>query len=44
VVCSPDLLEVHCRTPNEMMLASLLCAYVEAAATPMEAGREEVPA
>jgi predicted RecB family nuclease len=31
VVCSPDLLEVHCRTPNEMMLASLLCAFVEAA-------------
>ena len=31
VVCSPDLLEVHCRTPNEMLLASLLCAYVEAA-------------
>ena len=44
VVCSPDLLEVHCRTPNEMMLASLLCAYVEAAATPTEAGREEVSA
>ena len=30
LVCSPDLLEVHCRTPNEMMLASLLCGFVEA--------------
>jgi predicted RecB family nuclease len=29
LVCSPQLLEVHCRTPNEMMLASLLCAFVE---------------
>ena len=39
VVCSPDLLEVHCRTPNEMMLASLLCAYVEAADSPLAAVR-----
>jgi uncharacterized protein len=29
LVCSPQLLEIHCRTPNEMMLASLLCAFVE---------------
>jgi predicted RecB family nuclease len=29
LVCSPELLEVHCRTPYEMMLASLLCAFVE---------------
>jgi predicted RecB family nuclease len=29
LVCSPQLLEVHCRTPNEMMLASLLCAFAE---------------
>ena len=31
VVCSPELLEVRCKTPNEMMLASLLCAFVEPA-------------
>jgi len=29
LVCSPQLLEVHCRTPNEMKLASLLCAFAE---------------
>jgi predicted RecB family nuclease len=29
LVCSPQLLEVRCRTPNEMMLASLLCAFAE---------------
>jgi predicted RecB family nuclease len=29
LVCSPQLLEVRCRTPNEMMLANLLCAFVE---------------
>jgi len=29
LVCSPQILEIHCRTPNEMMLASLLCAFVE---------------
>lgn len=29
LVCSPRLLEVRCRTPNEMKLASLLCAFVE---------------
>jgi predicted RecB family nuclease len=31
VVCSPDLLEVRCKTPTEMMLASLLCGFVESA-------------
>lgn len=30
LVCSPQLLEVRCRTPHEMQLASFLCAYVEA--------------
>jgi uncharacterized protein len=30
LVCSPQLMEVRCKTPNEMMLASLLCAFVEA--------------
>src|SRR6202012_813466 len=29
LVCSPQLLEVRCRTPHEMMLANLLCAFVE---------------
>jgi uncharacterized protein len=29
LVCSPQLLEICCRTPNEMMLANLLCAFVE---------------
>jgi uncharacterized protein len=29
LVCSPQLLDVRCTTPTEMMLASLLCAYVE---------------
>jgi superfamily I DNA and/or RNA helicase len=29
LVCAPQLLDVRCRTPNEMMLASLLCAFVE---------------
>jgi uncharacterized protein len=31
VVCSPALLEVRCKTPEEMMLASLLCDFAEAA-------------
>ena len=29
LVCAPQLLDVRCRTPNEMKLASLLCAFVE---------------
>jgi predicted RecB family nuclease len=39
VVCSPELLEVRCKTPDEMLLASLLCAFVESAAA-----AEAVPA
>jgi predicted RecB family nuclease len=31
VVCSPELLEVRCKTPAEMMLASLLCGFAESA-------------
>ncbi len=31
LVCSPALLEVRTRTPFEMMLASLLCAFIESA-------------
>lgn len=30
LVCSPQLLDIRCRTPEEMKLASLLCAFVEA--------------
>jgi predicted RecB family nuclease len=33
VVCSPQLLEVRCKTPDEMLLASLLCAFAESAAS-----------
>ncbi|HEY1975892.1 MAG TPA: TM0106 family RecB-like putative nuclease [Candidatus Baltobacteraceae bacterium] len=38
LVCSPRLLELRCRTPEEMALVNLLCAYVESAA------RSSVPA
>jgi predicted RecB family nuclease len=31
VVCSPELLEARCRTPQDMLLANLLCAFVERA-------------
>ena len=31
LVCSPQLLEVRCHTPREMMLASLLCGFIESA-------------
>ena len=29
LVCSPDLLRVRCRTPEEMRLANALCRFVE---------------
>jgi uncharacterized protein len=29
LVCSPDLLKVRCRTPEEMRLANALCRFVE---------------
>ena len=32
LVCSPELLRVRCRTPEQMRLANALCRYVEAAA------------
>jgi uncharacterized protein len=32
VVCSPELLEARCRTPQDMLLANLLCAFAEKAA------------
>jgi len=31
LVCSPRLLDIACRTPEEMALANLLCAFVECA-------------
>jgi uncharacterized protein len=31
VVCSPELLEARCKTPQEMLLANLLCEFVERA-------------
>jgi predicted RecB family nuclease len=31
LVCSPRLLELRCKTPEEMALVNLLCAYVESA-------------
>jgi uncharacterized protein len=35
LVCSPRLLEVRTTTPQEMLLANMLCAFVEAAAQAM---------
>lgn len=32
LVCSPRLLDIACRTPEQMALANLLCAFVERAA------------
>ncbi len=32
LVCSPRLLDFPCRTPEQMALVNLLCAYVERAA------------
>jgi uncharacterized protein len=29
LICSPELLRVRCRTPEQMRLANALCAYVE---------------
>jgi catechol-2,3-dioxygenase len=31
LVCSPRLLDIACRSPEEMALANLLCAFVECA-------------
>jgi hypothetical protein len=31
LVCSPELLKAHCRTPDQMRLASALCRLVEIA-------------
>ena len=31
LVASPELLRVHCRTPEQMQKANALCAYLEMA-------------
>lgn len=36
LVCSPRLLDVSCRTPDEMALVNLLCAFEEEAQTPQQ--------
>lgn len=36
LVCSPRLLDVACRTPEQMALANLLCAFVEQASASPE--------
>jgi len=33
LVASPELLRVHCRTPDQMKKANALCAYLEMAKT-----------
>jgi hypothetical protein len=35
LVCSPRLLDIRCRTPQEMALANLLCAFAERATSSM---------
>ena len=36
LVCSPDLLEIRCSTPEQMALVNLLCGFVENAARQAE--------
>jgi predicted RecB family nuclease len=47
LICSPDLLRVRCRTPEQMRLANALCRYVEivdaTGGAPRPAGRTGVP-
>jgi uncharacterized protein len=42
LLCSPSLLDVACRTPEQMRLLNALCRYVEQARE--QAGGLEVPA
>ena len=42
LVCSPRLLDIACRTPEQMALANLLCAFAERARSDLE--RSGVPA
>ncbi len=37
LVCSPRLLEIRCKSPEQMALANLLCAYAEEAKVPNRA-------
>jgi predicted RecB family nuclease len=37
LVCSPDLLKIRCRSPEEMRLANALCRFVELSAARREA-------
>ena len=43
LVCSPELLRVRCRTPEQMRLANALCRYVEVASRRSEALVERRP-
>jgi uncharacterized protein len=43
LVCSPRLLEIACRTPEQMALVNLLCAYAQAASTPQRQPSSPVP-
>ncbi|HTU82331.1 MAG TPA: TM0106 family RecB-like putative nuclease [Candidatus Acidoferrales bacterium] len=42
LVCSPLLLELRCKTPEQMSLVNLLCAYVESAAPVQRAGAIQI--
>ena len=41
LVCSPRLLDLRCKTPQQMTLANLLCSFVERAK--LDLGREPLP-
>lgn len=43
LVCSPRLLDIACQTPNEMALANILCAFVEAASAGAARSFEQLP-
>ncbi|HYX10530.1 MAG TPA: TM0106 family RecB-like putative nuclease [Candidatus Acidoferrum sp.] len=44
LVCSPELLRVRCRTPEQMRLANALCRYVEMVEARTETGGAPRPA
>ena len=43
LVCCPRLLEIACRTPEQMALVNLLCAYAQAASTPQTQPSSHLP-
>jgi|HubBroStandDraft_5_1064220.scaffolds.fasta_scaffold03645_2 predicted RecB family nuclease len=43
LICCPRLLEIACRTPEQMALVNLLCAYTHAASTPRTRPSSPVP-